>query len=183
MKTSIIYIVVLFSIFAISVSTHAQVTTVNIYGAGFFPGGYLQDVATEGYGGGLGIGMFLNPNFLMKATASYHNFGSKAGIHGAYAPLEIGTNVYLGYPGGIRPYLALHGGWYVASGDFRDSNYGFGGGVGLEIPLGGMGTSLQIEPGYTIVDRDDDRNHEYWTINIGIAFTLRPPSPIPIVER
>ena len=159
---------------------HAQYPWLGVYGGGTFPTGNFSDIAGNGYGVGFGIGSFVNPNILLKAMASYHSFGAKTvfgqELEGAYAPLEHGANFYLGYPGGIRPYLDVHGGWFVASGDFKDSEYGMGVGLGLEIPLGGPTTALFIEPGYNIIFHDV--KEEYWTINVGFTFTFAPPSPI-----
>ncbi len=162
-------------------NAQAQYPWIGIHGSMLFPSGYLEDVADDGYGGGLGIGAYVNPNIMVKAMASYHGFGSKTvlgkEVDGAYIPLEVGANFYLGFPGALRSYITAHGGWYVAGGDFRDSEFGMGGGLGLEFALGGPGTSLFVEPNYNIIFQDYD-NEEYFGINFGLAFTLSPPSPI-----
>lgn len=190
-------IVVLTAMTLMASDTQAQSPWFGLYGSVAYPSGYLQDIADNGYGGGLGIGAFVAPNVLVKGMVGYYDFGSKdvlgvANIDGAYIPLEIGSNFYFWPSQFLRPYLTLHGGWFVASGDFRDSAFGMGGGVGLEIPLGNSGLGLQIEPNYNVIFRgtryrydyyyyddyydDDKENHEYWTINIGLTFNIRPPS-------
>jgi hypothetical protein len=65
----------------------------------------------------------------------------------------------------------------VASGDFDDSAFGMGAGLGLEFVLGSPGTSLFIEPNYNIIFQDED-DEEYFGIHLGLAFNLSPPSPI-----
>ena len=164
----------------------AQYPWIGIHGSAVFPSGYLKDVADNGFGGGFGIGAYVSQNVVVKAMASYHGFGSKTvldqEIDGAYIPLEVGTNVYLGFPGTVRPYLTAHGGWFVASGDFKDSEFGMGGGLGLEFQVGDPNTKLFIEPNYNIIFQDYD-TEEYFGINFGLAFTLSPPSPIDKTQR
>jgi hypothetical protein len=164
----------------------AQYPWIGIHGSAVFPSGYLKDIADNGYGGGFGIGAYVNPNVVVKAMASYHGFGEKTvwgeKIDGAYIPLEVGANFYLGVPGAIRPYLTTHAGWFVASGDFKDSEFGMGGGLGVEFQMGDPGTKLFVEPNYNIIFQDED-NEEYFGINVGLAFTLSPPSPIAKSQR
>ncbi len=175
----------------------AQTPWFGVHGSAVFPGGYLQDVASDGYGGGFGVGALVAPNILVKGMVGYYDFGSKniageADINGAYVPLEIGSNFYFRPLQFFRPYLTLHGGWFVASGDFRDSDFGTGGGIGLEIPFGNSGLAFQIEPNYNIVFGSNNNryecdygycrdvsseNYEYWTIDFGLTFNIRPPSP------
>lgn len=169
-----------------SSDAQAQYPWIGIHGSAVFPSGYFEDVADDGYGGGFGIGTYVNPNIVVKAMASYHGFGSKTilgrEVDGAYIPLEVGANFYLGYPGMVRPYISAHGGWFVASGDFKDSEFGMGGGLGLEFALGDPGMSLFVEPNYNIIFRDIE-NDEYFGINIGLTFNLSPPSPIDRSQR
>ena len=166
---------------AISSPAQAQYPWIGIHGSGVFPTSYLSDIAENGYGGGLGIGTFVNPNILVKGMVSYHGFGEKTvlgqEIDGAYVPLELGANFYFGFPGTVRPYITAHGGWFVASGDFRDSEFGMGGGLGMEFTLGDAATRFFVEPNYNIVFQDHE-NEEYWGINVGLSFNLLPPSPI-----
>ncbi len=185
-KSFIVPMIVLCAVVTLAASNvYAQYPWIGIHGSGVFPTGYLDDKADNGYGGGVGVGMFVNPNVLVKAMASYHGFGSRTvsgqEIDGAYIPLELGGNFYLGYPGGIRPYFTAHAGWFVASGDFEDSEFGMGGGLGLEIPIGDPTTRLFVEPIYNIIFQDE--NEEYWGINFGLSFTLAPPSPIQTTPR
>ena len=181
-KTLALSSFVVLSFLALAASdAKAQYPWIGIHGSAVFPSGYLKDVADNGYGGGFGIGAYVNPNIVVKAMASYHGFGSKTilgqEVDGAYIPLELGANFYLGFPGAVRPYITTHGGWYVASGDFKDSEFGMGGGLGLEFSLGDPGMNLFIEPNYNIIFQDYD-NEEYFGINFGLAFNLSPPSPI-----
>lgn len=179
---------VMMSLALLTNSASAQYPWMSVYGSGVFPSGEFDDFVDNGFGGGVGLGMFVNPMMLVKATASYHKFGDEdiSGItlDGGFAPLEVGTNLYLGYFGTMRPYISLHGGWYVATGDFEDSAFGLGVGPGLEIPLNSPNTTLFIEPTYHIVFPDDDEalfgdeNLEYWGIHFGMTFSFAPPSPI-----
>ena len=183
MKKILIYnsLLAMIMMMAFSSQAQAQYPWIGIHGSGVFPSGYLSDVAENGYGGGLEIGTFVNPNILVKAMASYHGFGAKTvlgkEIDGAYVPLELGANFYFGFPGTVRPYVTAHGGWFVASGDFKDSEFGMGGGLGLEFAMGNDATRFFVEPNYNIVFQDYD-NEEYWGINVGLSFNLTPPSPL-----
>ena len=186
-KTGIFAGVIVFSILIFAASNvSAQYPWIGIQGSAVFPSGYLKDIADNGYGGGFGIGAYVNPNVVVKAMASYHGFGSKTvlgqEVDGAYIPLEVGANFYLGFPSTVRPYITAHGGWFVASGDFKDSEFGMGGGLGLEFQVGDPNTRLFIEPNYNIIFQDDE-NEEYFGINFGLAFTLSPPSPIGKMQR
>ena len=158
---------------------YAQYTWIDIHGSALFPTGSFDHKADDGFGGGIGIGTYVNPNVVLKATLSYHGFGVRTvlgeEIDGSYIPLEVGGNFYLGYPGFVRPYLTAHGGWFVAGGDFEDSAFGLGGGLGMEFSLGDPTTKLFIEPNYNIVFQDNE-DEEYWGINVGISFSLSAPS-------
>ena len=172
--------------FAAAPAAQAQYAWMSLQGGGVFPDGEFEEIAENGWGGGVGLGLFVHPMVLLKANASYYSFGSKTflgeDIEGGYAPFELGTNLYLGYFGNIRPYATVHGGWYVATGDFDESEFGLGFGPGLDIPLGSPNTSLFIEPSYNIIFRDEDNrldeDIEFWGLQIGFAFTMLPPNPI-----
>ena len=161
---------------------YVQYPWLGLWGCAAFPTGDLADTSDNGGGGGLGVGMLVNPMVLLKATASYHRFSddnaTSGTIEGAFAPLEVGSNLYFGYLGALRPYVSLHGGWFVAAKDFDESDFGIGGGPGIDIPIGDGNKSIFIEPNYNIVFGDNDENIEYWTINIGFSFAMTPPSPI-----
>ncbi len=170
--------------FAAAPAAQAQYTWMSLQGGGVFPNGDFDDVADNGLGIGAGLGVFINPMVLLKGTASYYSFGEEDDFEGGYAPLEVGTNIYLGYFGNIRPYATLHGGWYVTTGDFDefDSAFGLGFGPGIDIPLGTPNTSLFIEPSYNIIFNDDDNgfgeDFDFWGLQIGVSFTMLPPNPI-----
>ncbi len=152
-----------------------QGMTMSLLGSWLYPTGNLSDIAEDGWGGTFSLGANVGPNAVAKFMISYHDFGvkkytSRGDIDGGFVPLDLGFTAYLGYPGGIRPYVTGYGGWYIATGDFRDSSFGLGGGFGLDIPLGSPQMSLQIEPSYRVVFRD--LTDEYLLINVGLAFNL-----------
>ena len=152
-----------------------QGMTMSLQGSWLFPSGHLDDIAEDGWGGTFSLGANVSSNAVAKFMVSYHDFGVEkyttlGDIDGGFVPVDLGGTLYLGYPGGIRPYLTGYGGWYIATGDFNDSRFGLGGGIGLDIPLGDPQMSLQIEPSYRVVFRDEA--DEYFLINVGLAFNL-----------
>ena len=158
-----------------------QGMTMSLQGAWLYPTGNLDDIAEDGWGGTFSLGANVSQNAVAKFMVSYHDFGVEkyttlGDIDGGFVPLDLGFTAFLGYPGGIRPYLSGYGGWYIATGDFNDSNFGLGGGIGLDIPLGSPQMSLQIEPSYRLVFRDE--LDEYFLINVGLSFNLSAASPV-----
>ena len=192
LKKALITLSLLLVLTTSSAFVDAQVPNswIGLYGTGLFPVGDCDEEADNGIGGSVQGGVFLNPNVLVKGMASYHGFGEETlalggQYEGGYAPLEIGTNLYLGYPGGIRPYATMHTGWYIATGDFEESAWGVGAGFGIEAPIGISGAILHLEPNYNYVFADSDNleDREYWSLNFGVSFTFWPPSPVSAPAR
>jgi opacity protein-like surface antigen len=163
----------------IDAQAQAQTSLQGLWALGLYGGVYgptedLEKVASTGGGGGLGLAYWINDNWLATSALSYHQFGEKkladdVKISGAYAPLELGFNYFIGAPGKTRFYLAGRGGAWIGVGDFEETSFGLVAGLGVDFPVS-PSVALQIEPDYYWVFEENTLT--YWGLNFGLSWAV-----------
>lgn len=145
---------------------------------GVFPVEDLADVASNGYGGGLGIGYSIGNHFMLILGISYHNFMEKeispaVKLQGAVVPILFGAHYYFGSAERrTRFYLSGKIGSYSWQGDYNMNEYGGVGGIGLNYKVyPDSDGSIFFEADY-YYSTYDDGSFSYVGVFFGLAWAI-----------